>query len=562
MTANQARLLDFLLKAQHFQIPIYQRTYSWTEQHCRQLWEDLIRAGRSSGIKSHFLGAIVFIDKGLSGVTHHAPRQVIDGQQRLTTTMLILEALARRVGDSEPVDGFSSVKIRHRYLIDPNEEGERHYKLLLTQTDKESLKALLQQGSQPAHPSVRIEKNFEFFERQIDSLSEDLAPLCAGLSKLVIVEIALSRELDNPQLIFESLNSTGLDLSQADLIRNYVLMGLEPESQERLYRSFWRPMEEMFGQEAGKHFDGFMRNYLTLKTGQIPKTSAVYEAFKRYAKSPAVNGVEELVQEVHKFAGYFCQMALDKESDIELRDAFRDLRSLKADVAFPFLLELYDDYAQGRFRREDFVEAIRLVEAYLLRRTVCSIPSNSHNRIFAGFQKALRKNHYIDSIRTLFLELPSNRRFPNDEEFKVALIHRDLYNLRVCLYILRRLENYEKQELINVEALTIEHIMPQNENLSTVWQEALGPDWQAVQKTWLHTLGNLTLTGYNALLSDRPFMEKRETVGGFNDSPVTLNKSLRSLEAWNEHTIRKRAECLADLAVKVWARPTQIDIAE
>ena len=558
MKATEARLLDFLKKSPQFVIPIYQRTYSWTERECRQLWEDILRTGRNEAIAAHFVGSIVYIEKGLYQVSSQSPLLVIDGQQRLTTVMLILEALARRLGNAEPVDGFSAKKLRSYYLLNPLEEGERGFKLLLTQTDKQSLLALVQQKKQPAEASLRITENFSFFEEQIGGLGDDLGPLCKGLAKLVIVDIALNRDQDSPQLIFESMNSTGRELSQADLIRNFILMGLEPAVQTRLYEDHWRPMEVAFGQEAyGSHFDGFMRHYLTLRTSEIPNVKAVYEAFKAHARSPTVAaaGVEALVSEIHAYAGYYCAMALGQESDTDLSLTFSDLRELKVHVAFPFLLELYHDFASGRLDKDDFAQVVRLVEAYVFRRAICSIPTNSLNKTFATFGRALRKDRYLESIHAHLLTLPSYRRFPNDEEFKRELATRDLYNFPRRSYWLRRLENHGRKERVPVGEYTIEHILPQNENLSDKWREALGPDWRQVQERWLHTLGNLTLTGYNAEYSDRPFAEKRDMEGGFKESPLRLNVGLGALDSWDEDAIRARARRLAAEAVRVWAPP-------
>ena len=406
MKATEAKLLDFLKKSPQFVIPIYQRTYSWPEQQCRQLWDDIMRAGNNDGVSAHFIGSVVYIEKGLYQVSSQSPLLVIDGQQRLTTTMLILEALARHLGETEPLEGFSAKKLRNYYLLNPLEDGERAYKLLLTQTDKESLLALVTQKPLPNDGSLRIQENFEFFNSQIERLNGELETLCRGLSKLIIVDIALSRDQDNPQLIFESMNSTGKALSQADLIRNYVLMGLEPEHQTRLYHDHWRPMEVEFGQEGyGVYFDSFMRHYLTVKTGEIPRLDEVYEAFKQHSRRPEVAsaGVDSLVAEIHAFARYFCAMALSKETDKQLGMAFKDLRELKVDVAYPFLLELYHDYQQDNLSREDFHTAIRLIEAYVFRRAVCAIPTNSLNKTFATFHKSLQKNRYLESIKAHLL---------------------------------------------------------------------------------------------------------------------------------------------------------------
>jgi uncharacterized protein with ParB-like and HNH nuclease domain/predicted transport protein len=561
MKATEARLLNFLKKSPQFIIPIYQRTYSWTERECRQLWEDVLRTGRNDAVSAHFIGSIVYIERGLSQVTTQSPLLVIDGQQRLTTVSLILESLARHLGDTEPSDGFSAEKLRSYYLLNPLEKsGERGFKLLLTQTDKQSLLALVQQKSLPREYSLRLKENFEFFEAGMKVLgADDLTALCQGLAKLMIVDVALSRDQDNPQLIFESMNSTGRELSQADLIRNFILMGLEPDDQTRLYEDHWRPMEMAFGQEAyGAHFDAFMRHYLTLTTGEIPNVRAVYEAFRAYARTPeiAAAGVDALVADIHRFAEYYCAMALSQESNKELASAFQDLRELKVDVAYPFLLELYYDYTQGLLSGAEFAAAVRLIESYVFRRAICAIPTNSLNKTFATFGRALKKDRYLESVQAHMLLLPSYRRFPGDEEFKRDIAKRDLYNFPRRSYWLRRLENHGRKERVPVDEYTIEHILPQNENLSNKWREVLGSGWQRVQETWLHTLGNLTLTGYNAEYSDRPFAEKRDMKGGFRESPLRLNEGLGALDTWNESAIQARAERLADAATNVWVLPS------
>lgn len=562
MKATETKLLDFLKKSPQFVIPIYQRTYSWTDKECRQLWDDIVRTGGDDRIVVHFVGSIVYIDKADSNVTTWEPLLVIDGQQRLTTVTLLIAALAKALGQTEPVDGFSAETLRGYYLLNPLEKGERKFKLILSQTDKTSLTAIVGNQEQPKEHSLRVGQNFKLFEELIVGCGSNLAALCKGLAKLMMVDIKLKRGEDNPQLIFESMNSTGKELSQADLIRNYILMGLEQELQTRLYEMFWRPMEIDFGQIAyGIHFDAFMRHYLTVKTGQIPRLDEVYEAFKTHARSPvaAAAGVEALVKDIRDFARYFCAMALNAEPDADLKLAFHDLRELKVDVAYPFLLELYQDYKAGDLSKADLLATVRLVEAYVFRRAICAIPANSMNKTFATFTKAVKKDRYFESIQAHMLGLPSYRRFPPDEEFRKDLQTRDLYNFRSRSYWLRRLENYDRKERVAVGEYTIEHILPQNENLSPKWREALGPDWQRVQKDWLHTLGNLTLTAYNPDYSDRPFAEKRDMPDapekGLKQSPLKLNQGLGVLETWNEATIQARAAKLAEIAISVWAAP-------
>jgi len=561
MKATEAKLLDFLKKSPQFIIPIYQRTYSWTERECQQLWTDLLRTGADTKVSAHFVGSIVYIEQGLYQVSSQSPLLVIDGQQRLTTVSLLVAALAQCLDqlpadNNEPVDGFSPRKLRNYYLVNPEEEGDRHHKLILSQTDRASLIAIVKGKDQPKDYSIRVTENFKLFQAWL--AASDLKVVCRGLAKLVVVDIALSRDQDNPQLIFESMNSTGRELTQADLIRNFILMGLEPGLQTRLYQDYWRPMEEDFGQEAyGTHFDSFMRHYLTFRTGEIPNLREVYEAFKGYARKPdvAAAGVDSLVADIRAFAGYYCAMALSAEPDSELKVAFQDLRELKVDVSFPLLLELYHDFKTGLLPRSDFLAAVRLLEAYVFRRAICAIPTNSLNKTFATFTKALKKDRYLESIQAHLLLMPSYRRFPSDEEFIRDIQTRDLYNFPRRSYWLRRVENHDRKERVPVNEYTIEHILPQNENLSASWRTTLGPDWQRVRETWLHTLGNLTLTGYNSEYSDRPFPQKRDMEGGFSHSPLQLNQGLGQIETWNEDTIKTRASQLAKLAARVWPAP-------
>jgi len=556
MKATEAKLLEFLKKSPQFVIPIYQRTYSWTEDECRQLWDDIMRTGRNDAVSAHFVGSIVYVEKGLYQISSQSPMLVIDGQQRLTTMTLLIEALSRAIGDNEPLDGFSSKKLRNYYLLNPLEDGERRYKLVLSQTDKASLVALLDQQPKPREHSLRVEENFKLFQEWISGAKDELTAICKGLAKLMIVDISLDRDQDNPQLIFESLNSTGLELSQADLIRNFILMGLEPQLQTKLYEQYWRPMELDFGQDAyADYFDSFMRHYLTLKTGSIPNIDEVYKAFKLHARSPEADGIETLVADIRVFARYYCAMALGAEKDADLKLAFHDIRELKVDVAFPFLLELYHDYATGVLHKDELLQAARLVETYVFRRSVCGIPTNSMNKTYATFGRALKKDRYLESIQAYFLLLESYRRFPRDDEFKREIQKKDLYNYRNRTYWLRKLENHGRKERVVLEDYTIEHILPQNENLSDEWKLDLGTEWERIQETWLHTLGNLTLTGYNSEYSDRPFSDKRDMEGGFAQSPLLLNKGLGSIQTWNEEEIGKRAMKLAEKAVTVWNAP-------
>lgn len=557
MKATETPLLHFLNGPKQYVIPIYQRTYSWETKQCLQLWKDIVRTGQRQDIAAHFLGSIVYIQKGLYQSSAIPQMLVIDGQQRLTTLSLLLSALARAIEDSPvPVTEITREEIEGYYLFNTLARDDLRYKLILTQSDRPTLIQQLEGKELPSPASQRIVENHLFFEEQITKSGAPLMTIYEGIKKLVVVDISLDANYDNPQLIFESLNSTGLELSQADLIRNYVLMGLQREHQETLYNDHWYPMEQSFGQVGySRLFDRFMRDYLTIKTGRIPNIRQVYEAFKTYEQSPRSGDIDAIVSDVHRYSKYFVAMALEAETDPGLRACFADINDLRVEVAYPFLLEVYDDYAHGRLKPDEFIQILRLVESYVFRRAVCGIPTNSLNKTFATLGRQLDKKRYLESFRAALLLKDSYRRFPDDVEFTRELAIKDLYNFRSRTYWLRRMENHDRKELVNVEEYTIEHIMPQNEDLSQQWQADLGADWHQIHERYLHTLGNLTLTGYNPELSDRPFLQKRQMKGGFADSPLRLNRSLAQLDHWNEATIQARADELATLATKIWIYP-------
>lgn len=559
MKAVDANLLELLKKSERFVVPIYQRVYSWGIAECAQLWTDIVRAGARNSLSNHFTGSIVYIEKDQGTTTSREPDLIIDGQQRVTTVTLLLAALAAHLDQlpedgREPVAGFAPQKIRGLYLTNPYESGDDFFKLMLSKRDKDALKAVVRNAPLPASDS-RIVDNYAFFVEQLSRVDvETVVNVCRGLSKLVVVDVKLTRNTDDPQLVFESMNATGKKLSEADLIRNFVLMDLPPAQQERLYEDYWFPMEREF-QGANEHrFDEFVRHFLTVKTLSIPRLDEIYDAFKDYAAGQAEHGMtrDELVVELSRNAGWFAAMALDKEPDRSLAKRFRDLDQL-ATVAYPFQLRLYADYADDKLSSVEFAEILDTIIAYLFRRAVCRIPTNSLNKTFATLAAAIDTQDYVGSVRGRLLTLPDYRRFPADEEFKEALKSTDLYHLKRRGYFFRTMENHGRKEEVSTAEYTIEHIMPQNAN--PAWQDALGADWEAVHDRYLHTLGNLTLTGYNPEYSDRPFREKRDMEGGFRDSPLRLNQGLGQLDRWDATNIEQRAERLAEQAITIWPRP-------
>ena len=552
MKADETNLLKFMNGPKQFLIPIYQRTYSWTLKECRQLWNDIIKAGKDDSISGHFIGSIVYIEKGLYQISAIPKFLVIDGQQRLTTISLLLSALSKALEQKGSIGEINSEKIKNYYLLNKEEEGELKHKLVLTKSDKETLFKIIDSKELSKEDAQRLVDNYKFFEEQI--AKNDIEKVYHGIAKLILIDVSLDRDRDNAQLIFESLNSTGLELTQADLIRNYILMGFPREEQEKLYKDFWFPMEKSFGHaEYSELFDRFMRDYLTIKTGKIPNIKDVYSAFKIYAQN--FEKLEELVASVYKYSKYFVNIALEKEEDPEIKSLFSDINTLKVDVSYPFLLNVYEDFKQNIISKEEFLQILKYVESYVFRRAICGIPTNSLNKTFANLYKEIEKENYLESFKAALLLKDSYRRYPRNNEFKQELLIKDVYNFRSRNYLLRKLENHDRKEVVDVEGYTIEHIMPQKEGLSDAWKKELGEKWKEVHEKYLHTIGNLTLTGYNLELSFKSFKEKRDMKGGFADSPIRLNNSLANLEHWNETEILNRAKILIEMAIKIWPCP-------
>ncbi|QRG65978.1 DUF262 and DUF1524 domain-containing protein [Brevibacillus choshinensis] len=556
MKAVETNLLKFLQGTKQFIIPIYQRKYSWTINQCRQLWNDIVRSAEDENVKGHFVGSIVYIERGLYQISSVPQLLVIDGQQRMTTLTLFLLALGKAIEESDQPCDITKKKIMNYYLVNNDEEGELYHKLILTKSDKDTLINLISDKKLRDEYSQRVYENFTFFLEVIKKSEIDLNKLYQGIAKLIVVDISLDRDHDNPQLIFESLNSTGLDLSQADLIRNFVLMKLEPKEQTDLYTEYWYPMERSFGNlNDSALFDRFMRDYLTVKTGKIPNILDVYAVFKDYVYHHSEQTVKDIIEDIYRFSKHFVKLAFQTEKDKSINQVLVDINTLKVDVSYPFLLEVYDDYEHQKLSKEDFIAILKLVEAYVFRRAICGVATNSLNKTFATIIKEIDKESYLESTTAVFLLKESHRRFPKNEEFVQELVIKDVYNFRNRNYLLRELENFNRKEIVDIESYTIEHIMPQNQNLSSEWRQDLGANWEEVHRTYLHTLGNLTLTRYNSELSDRPFKDKRDLEGGFADSPLRLNKGLGKLDVWNEDEITKRARLLADQALQVWEYP-------
>ncbi|TPH51125.1 DUF262 domain-containing protein [Helicobacter pylori] len=545
MEAEATTLLKFIKDNQKNQlvIPIYQRLYSWEKEQCKQLWDDIIKIGGNDKMDGHFIGSILYV---LDSIKHsNNALLIIDGQQRLTTITLLLTALRDHWSDKRK-------DIENHYLINSDKDGDKKFRLILSESDKDTLLYLIDKDRRkPSEPSSKIVENFKLFEEWVSN-TDKLETIFKGLEKLMIVEIALEKEKDDPQLIFESMNSKGMELTQTDLIRNYIIMETEVEKQEGFYNKYWRAMEEKVKQNK-KWFDRFVRHYLTIKTREIPNINKVYAAFKDYQQKERI-GIEDLLKDLQKYCGYFCQIKFKKEANKDLNKALSFLVDLDMDVVYPLLLELYSDYSDGVLSKQDFIPIIVLIESYLVRRAVCGLGTNSLNKVFPSFTKHIQKDEYFKSLKAHFGSLTEKQRFPNNDEFKDCFIMIDFYNFKKKKYFFERLENFDTKEPVPTHEYTIEHIMPQK--LDEEWKKALGQDYERIHTQYLHTIGNLTLTGYNQEYSNKSFQEKQGMEKGFNQSPLRLNQSLRDLESFGEKEIEKRANDLADLALKIWTYPS------
>ncbi len=573
MIAEQAKLAELLEGSKQFEVPLYQRPYSWGKPEREQFWRDILRAGRDPKPTMHFTGSVVYMERTGSMAGNLKRARLIDGQQRLTTLTLLMLALSERlaeVGELElPLEGTTDLQrveasdLRNDYLVNKRLSGDSRYKLLPTHADRDTLKHLLGDAPMPDRVSREVQAGAAFFRQRLAEPGVDLRVVLRGVHKLQVVTVALEEGRDDPQLIFESLNSTGKDLTQADLIRNNVLMGLGASEQDALSREYWVPMEALFADTEEGTFDRFMRDFLTLRTRSLPNEREVYTAFKAYrASRPSGEDVKTLVADVAHMArlylGIIDPTRLPQE---DLRLAMEDLIALRLRVISPFLLELLEDREQDRLTHEELVKALGWIESFLLRRAVVGERTSPLNRFFAGLGRDLKKEEYLRSLERALVRFQDRDQdgFPSDEVFTRALRETALYRLNVCKPLLVRLERSQNpKEKFGDAELTIEHVMPQNDDLSDPWRKMLGADWQAVHKRLVHTLGNLTLTGYNSELGDRPFEEKKSLPQpkGYTHSRLLMNRKIAALPDWNESRITARAEELIASALELWPSPT------
>ena len=555
MNVNRGNIYEILNGVKQFILPIYQRSYSWDIEQCETLWNDIVKM-QNENKESHFVGSIVNIaEKAMpTGVQKF---MLIDGQQRLTTLSLLMIALRNHLQETECTAKVDASRIDRAMLKNSGEDGEDEYKLILTGADKDVFIHLVSKNeTKLLNVHSKLLENYNFFKGKIEANVGIIDKIYEATGKLSLVNITLERGSDDAQAIFESLNSTGKGLTASDLVRNYVLMGLEPKQQNTIYESLWEPMEGLFEYD-NKSFqqDRFLRDYLTMKLGRIPRQNMVYEEFKRFASNSTYEEVKQLCTDIKNHALYYTNIIYKRSSNDTLRHLYEEIDDLRMEVSFPFLMHIHHSHSNQKITESELIEIIRLCVNYVFRRSICGIPTNSLNKTFATFKNQIREDDYLNSVKAAFVLLDSYKEFPTEEKFKEAFVARDLYHTRTLSYILKSIEDFGNKAPIQIENYTIEHIMPQNPNLSKEWRAELGDNWKEIHKAKLHTIGNLTLTAYNTEMSDKPFGDKMGMKGGFKESALRLNSYVVKQENWTLAQIEERANLLASEAIKIWGYP-------
>ena len=538
-----------------FSIPVYQRDYNWQEKQCQRLFKDILQTGKNEKVSSYFLGSIVYIHDGIYGVGEKE-FHVIDGQQRMTTLTLLFLAIYFKLKGT--ILAKDADKIYNQYVVNPYSEKEIKLKLLPPEENLYILNKISHNkfNELEVFQDRNMLKNYLFFEKELENLSfDDMKHLSNGIEKLIYIDIALEKGKDDPQKIFESLNSTGLDLSQGDLIRNYILMDLERGEQNRIYKEIWIPIENNCkvsdGSEITSYVSDFIRDYLTLKTEKISSKPKVFETFKAYYEKENDEKLEDMKKYSEAYS-YIIKPSLEKDRDIQRELDY--LKSLDKTVINTFLIGILKDYKDNILEKDELVNMLILLQSYLWRRYITEKPTNALNKIFQGmYGKISRSGNYYENLVDVLMA----EDFPTDEELESALKLKNVYKDKEKLnYVFKKLENYNHNELIDFEneKITIEHIFPQKPNKT--WKENYSDNELEQMISFKDTISNLTLTGSNSNLSNKAFHEKRDDeVHGYKNSKLYMNKYLGRLEEWNLLSMEARFESLYDDIIKIWKRP-------
>ena len=560
MNGNAQKLIKYLDGAsKRFIIPVYQRNYDWKMEHCKQLYDDLVKVIRQNR-KSHFFGSIVSVQSESGTMEEFL---IIDGQQRLTTISLLLLAIYHLLSSGKMVsrDHQLTDKILKKYLIDEYEPEEKRIKLKPIKNDQKAFGILFDQDEEYI-PDSNLTINYRYFYDRIQHGELDIDELFDAICKLEIINISLNHE-DNPQLIFESLNSTGLNLSEGDKIRNYILMGLPNDQQTKFYEKYWNRIESYTDYDVSS----FVRDYLSIKQQSTPNMNSVYPTFKKYVEDVGVADIEPLLKDLLEYAKRYAFLIKGGHSDEQLNSCIYRLNRLSTSVTRPFLLEVIRLSESGALTADELIEVFHFTESYLFRRAICDLPTNALNKIFLLLHREIIRfdgdeSHYVEKFKYALLNKRERTRFPSDEEFAECMSTRNIYgmNPKNKLYLFERLENSETCETKDVWGhldrgeYSIEHIMPQH--LTAAWIVSLGDNYEAIHANWLHRLANLTLTAYNSRYSNSPFAEKRDMPHGFKDSGLRINQWVGQKEQWGVSELEERDQLLKNTVIGIWPYPT------
>lgn len=561
MKANETKVEDFLSSNKtQFVIPVYQRNYDWSTSQCKQLLDDILEVGTSTKMNAHFIGSVVYVHDDVYTSSRIKELTVIDGQQRLTTLTLIYLALYRlaiEIGDK----GLEA-EISETYLTNKFAPEEEKLKLRPTENNDKAIKYLLRSDKDEEFSDFsKVIDNFNYFNNRITE--ENLEFVLKGLAKLMFVEISLDREKDDPQRIFESLNSTGLELSQADLIRNYILMGLNRRDQNKIYNNYWEIIEKLAKDETlnTSKVSDFIRDYLTLANNKIPNKSKVYLEFKAKFPTKDLQELEANLSPIKSLVKFYNKLLNPKnETDKDIRLQLEYINRLEINVAYPFLMKVYEDYSEKVIDKTTFIRVLDFIQSFAWRRFIVGLPTNALNKIFMTLYEKVDKKEYLLSLQRELLKKSGSQRFPKNREVIESLKLKDVYTIKSKnrTYLLERLENFENKEPVIIEGntdITIEHIFPQNPDPK--WKVDLGTDeYNLIKETYLNTIGNLTLSGNNGKLGNKPFVFKRDLENaGYKDSRLWLNKYLSIAKKWDKAEIERRFDILAERFLKIWQIP-------
>ena len=545
MKADNVRLLEFIGASKRtFYIPVYQRNYDWKKEHCETLFRDIEEIYADKDRSTHFMGTIVYTESGSTATFRSFT--VIDGQQRLTTIMLLLKAIF----DSTENEDLKA-DILESYLINPRSKTEElRIKLKPMKADAQNFKRLIDNQIDEMD-ETQIINNYRLFMTMIAESRFTPDEIFSGIEKLEIVYIELDQNQENPQLIFESLNSTGLDLTQADLIRNFLLMGQEYHKQEELYNRYWLKLEQMLPDTL---ISDYVRDYITLKTYSIPKKDSVYTSFKKYYREIKNYDSEGFLEELKTYGEYYSWFRFCNCPDVQINERLSHLQKLKSTVVYPFLLNIFEDYYM--YEVIDVQEVCRTLDvilSYVMRRLLCEMPTNALNKVFATMAKDIKKYSDVtlhEQVAYVLASKTGKTVFPSDEMLQESLLSRDLYKFPHVKFVLEQIERTKSKETVDFSQVTIEHIMPQT--LTSKWRIDLGRQAQNIYDKHLHSIGNLTLTGYNPELSNASFEEKCAI---YKDSNISITKSIAENDKWGADEIMNRSQEMIKDIQEIWKYP-------